>query len=231
MKTEELLGQALEIHAPWHITRVQNDFGKDQLDIWISRESPRTSWFFGNRNENRKGDERSWRHINLGNLRCVVHFVRPESGSEALNWIGEDEQPFTRALSRKIAGMLMDGISFQAVCSLLDVTVADLWKFKHRLDSGKTGLSSQPEKHSAPQDDEQSSVPGSSDPVWEMLLDGSLNIDIHVLSLKLLLTKLREQFAVISDAEVRIMKAREMQRYFIRHEKLLSREIAQLPRH
>jgi hypothetical protein len=227
MKTEELLGQALEIRSPWQISRVMNDVGKDQVDIWISRESTRGSWFFGSRNESRHGQERSWRHINLGNLRCVVHFSGNESDGDSAGWIGDADQPFTRALSRKIAGMLMEGVSFQSICTLLDVTVADLWKFKHRLDSGKSGLSgrTQTATPSGP-----AGIPDANDPVWERLLDGSLKIDVHLLSLNLLLTKLREQFAVISDPEVRIMKAHEMQRYFVRHEKLLAREIAQLSR-
>lgn len=226
MKIELLLGQALAIQAPWQISRVRNDFSKDQVDVWVVQESARSSWFFSNRNEPQAGIEQSWRHINLGHLRCVVHAVRPPVGSESLAWIGADDQPFTHTLSRQVAGMLRDGISFQSICHLLDVTVADLWKFKHSLDSGRAGLSAlEPSIATSG----HSRVPENSDPVWEKLLDGSLNIDIRILSLKLLLTKLREQFAQISDSEVRIMKAHEMQRYFVRHEKLLAHELAQLP--
>jgi hypothetical protein len=224
MKTEDLLAQALDIRAPWQIDRVRNDFGKDQCDIWITRQSGRGSWFFGNRNAPAHGYEQSWRHLNIGQMRCVVHAVRPSDGSESPSWIGHDDQPFSQALSRKIAGMLRDGVSLQAICNLLDVTVADLWKFKHSLDNGKSGLS----VAASPTEGPQGAVPAAGNPVWENLLDGSLNIDIRVLSLKLLLTKLREQFAVISDAEVRVMKCHEMQRYFMRHEKLLAHELAQL---
>ena len=225
MKTEDLLAQALDIRAPWQINRVRNDFGKDQCDIWITRSTGRSSWFFGTRNAAvAAGVEQSWRHLNLGQMRCVIHAVRPTDGSDSPSCIGQDDQPFSQALSRKIVGMLRDGISLQAVCNLLDVTVADLWKFKHSLDSGKAGLS----VAVGPADDQTGAVPAAGHPVWAGLLDGSLSIDIRVLSLKLLLTKLREQYAVISDAEVRIMKCHEMQRYFTRHEKLLSHELAQL---
>ncbi len=62
------------------------------------------------------------------------------------------------------------------------------------------------------------------------LLDGSTNIDIRVLSLKLLLTKLREQMRVITDAEVRVLKAYELQRYFLRYEQMLGHELGQLGR-
>ncbi len=224
MKTEDLLAQALDIRAPWQIDRVRNDFGKDQCDIWITRHAGRSSWFFGNRSSPAHGYEQSWRHLNIGQMRCVIHAVRPTDGGDTPSWIGHDDQPFSQALSRKIAGMLRDGISLQAICNHLDVTVADLWKFKHSLDNGKSGLSAA----TSPADAPQGAVPAAGNPVWENLLDGSLNIDIRVLSLKLLLTKLREQFAIISDAEVRVMKCHEMQRYFIRHEKLLAHELAQL---
>lgn len=227
MKMEELLGQALDIRAPWRVQRVRNDLGKAQIDLWIAQEMARPGWFFGNRSETPGGIEQNWRHINLGHMRCVVHAVPPENGSENHAWFGDHDQPFTRALSRKVAGMLTDGISFQSICSLLDITVTDLWKFKHSLDCGRAGLSA-PEPGGASA--ASSLVPDGSDPVWEKLLDGSLNIDIRALSLKLLLTKMREQFAQIADGEVRIMKAHEMQRYFARHEKLLAHELAQLPR-
>lgn len=228
MKMDELLGPALDIPSPWHILRVRNDLGKAQIDLWITRESVRHGWFFGHRSETPDGTEQSWRHINLGHLRCVVHAALPLPGSENQAWIGEPDQPFTRALSRKVAGMLSDGISFQSICSLLDITVADLWKFKHSLDCGRSGLSAPGPNVTLPSSNR---VPDNSDPVWENLLDGSLNIDIRALSLKLLLTKMREQFTQIADGEVRIMKANEMQRYFVRHEKLLAHELAQLPRH
>jgi hypothetical protein len=132
-------------------------------------------------------------------------------------------------MSRQIASMLLEGVKFQSICSILDVTVADLWKFKHSLDSGKAGLSSAPPPPpvaAAP----STRVPEADDPVWEKLLDGSTNIDIRVLSLKLLLTKLREQMRVITDAEVRVLKAYELQRYFLRYEQMLGHELGQLGR-
>ena len=224
MKLEDLLHHSLEIHAPWHIARVRNDLGKNQIDIWVSRETLRSGWFFGTRTSTGQGTEHVWRHINIGNSRCIVHAVSPGTAEGAeLQWLGENDQPFTRSFARQIAGMFMQGVSFASVCAILDIPVADLWKFKHRLDSGKSGLSAtaRPGATSA-------SVPVASDPVWEQLLDGSFQLDIRLLSLKLLMTKLREQFSIITDGEVRILKAHELQRYFTRHEKLLSHELAQL---
>lgn len=226
MKPEEVLCQALEIHAPWQIVRMRNDLGKGQIDLWVARESTRSAWFFGARSEVDLSHEQVWRHINIGNARCLVHAVPPGADDQpGLQWLGEAEQPFSRALARQIAGMFMEGISFQAICSLLDIPVAELWKFKHSLDHGKTGLSG---RRPASTEPAGSGVPEASDPLWERLLDGTINIEIRVLSLKLLLTKLREQFSIITDGEVRLLKTHEMQRYFVRHEKLLGHELAQL---
>lgn len=231
MKPEDLLRDALAIHAPWQIVRMRNDLGKGQIDLWVAQEAARSGWFFGPRSSVDQGNERIWRHFNIGNARCIVHAVPPSGpASDDLQWFGEDDQPFTRGLSRKIAGMFMEGLSFPAICSILDISVTDLWKFKHRLDSGKSGLSGAKQSAASAADQADSAIPGPNDPIWEKLLDGSISIDIRILSLKLLLTKLREQFSIITDGEVRILKAHEMQRYFARHEKLLGHELAQLAR-
>lgn len=225
MKLEELLHHTLAIHAPWHIARVRNDLGKNQIDIWVSREAQRSGWFFTARSTPEQGRESVWRHINIGNARCIVHAVIPgETDSADLQWLGETDQPFTRAFARQIAGMFMQGVSFASVCALLDLPVADLWKFKHRLDNGKSGLSGP----GSASDSISARIPAPNDPIWEELLSGNLQLDIRILSLKLLLTKLREQFAIISDGEVRTLKAHELQRYFTRHEKMLGHELAQL---
>lgn len=232
MKPDDLLREALEIYAPWQIVRMRNDLGKGQIDIWVAQETSRTGWFFGSRASVDSSNERIWRHLNIGNARCIVHATAPSGpASDNLQWFGEDDQPFTRGLSRKIAGMFMQGLSFPAICSILDVSVTDLWKFKHRLDSGKSGLSGTSQSPGGAAEQADSTIPGPNDPVWEKLLDGSISLDIRILSLKLLLTKLREQFSIITDDEVRILKAHEMQRYFARHEKLLGHELAQLTRY
>lgn len=126
-------------------------------------------------------------------------------------------------MSRLIASMLREGVKLQSICTLLDVTIADLWKFKHNLDSGKASLTAPSVAPAL-----TSSVPEADDPVWERLLDGSLNIDIRMLSLKLLLTKLRDQMRVITDPEVRVLKSYEIQRYFARYEQALGHELGQL---
>ncbi len=101
-----------------------------------------------------------------------------------------------------------DGIGFGTICDLLDLPVAELWKFKHRLENGKAVLAAPPASRNEP----LPGLPAADDPLWESLLDGSLGIEMHALGLKLLLTKLREQWAVIGDPEVRALKVQELRR-------------------
>ncbi|PKO88602.1 MAG: hypothetical protein CVU18_06895 [Betaproteobacteria bacterium HGW-Betaproteobacteria-12] len=227
MKAEDLLHKMLEIQSPWQIVRIREDLGKHQIDVWIGRQTGKSSWFFGHRAAAAPEDrEHVWRHVNLGDQRCLIHAALVDDPAPP-GWSGELGMPFSRALARLIAAMMREGIKLQSICGLLDLTVSDLWKFKHTLDNGKAGLSGAPllatDEAGGP-----SAVPEPDHPVWERLLDGSLNIDIRLLSLKFLLSKLREQMRLISDSEVRVLKAYELQRYFVRYERALGHELAQL---
>lgn len=228
MKAEDLLQKLLEIEPPWQVVRVREDLGKRQVDVWVAPQTGKNSWFFGAKTAIVPEDrEQTWRHINLGDTRCVVH-AEARTDLAPQPWRGETGQPFTHALSRLVVTMMHDGIKLQSICAILDITVGDLWKFKHGLDSGKTGLSMTlapvPADDSAP----ESKVPDSEASVWSGLLDGSIDIDIRLLSLKFLLTKMREQMRVITDPEVRALKCHELQRFFVRYEKTLGHELAQL---
>jgi hypothetical protein len=59
--------------------------------------------------------------------------------------------------------------------------------------------------------------------VWEQLISGDLNIQIKTLSFQLILTKLRQQFSMQQNDEVKIMKLRELHRYVERATRYLSR--------
>lgn len=222
MKNTDLLQRILEIHPPWQILQARDDLGERQLDVWVGEGGPRQGWFFSSKPAQAGAPELVWRHVSLGGWRCFIH-AAAGAATAAQPWSGEAGQPFTRALARQVAGLLGEGVKLQAICTLLDLRVDDLWKFKHGLDSGKMGLSVAP-----PLPERPSRVPAPDDPVWEQILDGSIHIDIRALSLQLLATKLREQMRVITDAEVRRLKSYEMHRYFVRYEHHLAHELAQL---
>lgn len=230
MTPEKLLQQVLDVETPWQIVRVRDDLGKRQVDVWVGRPSGRSGWFFANKASAPEAQrERVWRHTNVGSARCLVHAAPPtDPDSSRLQWCGDGDLPFTRAFSRQIAGLFLEGVKFQSICAMLDLAVADLWKFKHSLDNGKAGLSAAAPIRLPAEAGADSSVPEADHPVWEMLLNGSVNIDIRALSLKLLLTKQREQMRLITDNEVRLLKAYEMRRYFVRYEQQLGHELAQL---
>lgn len=79
----------------------------------------------------------------------------------------------------------------------------------------------------AGEDDE---VPDVSDPLWQALLSGDCDIEVRTLSLRLLLTKLRQQARGLQDDELRMLKLVELHRFFARHRAVLRHELEQLRR-
>lgn len=71
-------------------------------------------------------------------------------------------------------------------------------------------------------------VPDVTDPVWQRLLEGNMPLDIKVLSLKLMLTRSRSQMELITDDEVRLLKMRELHRYFVKNQRVLGHELSQI---
>jgi len=55
-----------------------------------------------------------------------------------------------------------------------------------------------------------------------------VHIDIRILSLKLLLSRMRTQLAGVSDEEIRLLRMRELHRYFVRNERMLGYELYQI---
>lgn len=236
MKGADWLHHVMEIDHPWHIHDISFNPRQRRIDLWVSRMAERGGWFSRARPPAAQGPEQVWRHTNFGGCRCFVHLTADDSRVPD-SWSGDDKAPFTRALARQVAALLLEGIKIPTICALLDIPLEDLWKFKHHLDSGRTGLgtvnplrASTPAMRGVASADAATAVPDLQDPVWESLLEGSVDIDIRVLSLKLLLSKLREQMRVIKDADVRMLKTHEIYRYFSRHEHLLGHELKQLRR-
>ena len=228
MKAEELLQEVLEIDASWQIVRLREDLGKQQIDVWVGRKIEKSGWLFGAKVATVSAErEQTWRHLNLGDTRCLIH-TEPTGDMSATPWCGEPGQPFTHAMSRRIVSMMRDGIKLQSICAILDIGVGDLWKFKHSLDSGKTALTATAATLPPEEADVATRIPEPDSPLWESILDGSVAIDVRLLSLRLLLTKMREQMRLITDPEVRLLKCYELQRFFVRYEKTLGHELAQI---
>jgi hypothetical protein len=73
-------------------------------------------------------------------------------------------------------------------------------------------------------------LPDVSDPLWAALLAGERELDVRTLSLRLLLSKLRQQARSLQDDEVRMLQLVDLHRFFEKHRAVLRHEIAQLQR-
>lgn len=228
--------QLLQIQEPWTVRECRADEFNRCMEIRVGVEAPR-GWFRLGR-VMAAGEEFVWRHIGFGDWRVRLRVTVPQ-GSEAPRhaWAGEVGMPFTRALDRQVLALLGEGVGMTGVCSLLDIPISELWRYRHALDNGKLGVSADAYAASTavpvpPADGvtggASSRVPDAADPVWQRLVEGSLEIDVRVLGLQMLLSRLRSQAALIADEQVRAVKLRELHRYFVRNERILAHELGQM---
>lgn len=115
-----------------------------------------------------------------------------------LPWFGQPGLPFSNRLSRQVFACLAEGVEMSAICEVLSIPFADLWKFKYALDQGLVKFEYTPAKKTGPagatvaaqflQSASATSVPDVSDPIWERLITGELNVEIKTLSLQLMFT-------------------------------------------
>ena len=135
-----------------------------------------------------------------------------------------------------------EGVSLNGICAITGIPLQELWKFKFALDQGKAAITDPARaavaaqaavaaEAAAPAVASDDDVPDVADPVWLQLIEGRRDIDIRALSLKLLMTRLRSQMEVITDDEVRMLKLRELHRYFVKNARMLGHELAQLRTH
>lgn len=232
-----LLRQLLVIERPWEVREYRLDVRKHRCDVWIAQE-PERGWF-GRPKSAPVGETAVWQHLAIGQIRFHLHVNIPAGfDSKGLGWMGERGMPFTRALAARVFALFSEGISLQSVCSLLDLNLQHVWNYRFALDNGRAGGADfeaptrtampVPAASRAVSVQDAGAVPDIADPVWLRLLSGELKLDIKVLSLKLMLAKLRSQMDVIQDEEVRLMKLKELHRYFVKNERVLTHELNQL---
>lgn len=240
-----LLSSLLELREPWAVREFRFDLARQRLDVWIGLEVQR-GWFGRPKARVEEDPERAWRHLDLAGWRTFVH-VAPPKGADLSSqpWTGAPDLPFTRAMAKRIFALMNEGVELSSIGTLHGIAFDELWRFKFALDNGKAGIQVTPAARSAtaskpatgsatpaasaeaakPSED---GVPDVTDPVWLQLASGDIEPDIRVLSLKLLLTRTRSQMELIEDDEVRMLKLRELHRYFVKNARMLSYELAQL---
>lgn len=232
-----LLRQLLLIERPWEVREYRLNVRQRRCDVWISQE-PERGWF-GRPKVAPGGDSAVWQHLAIGPIRFHLHVSLPLGfESKGIGWMGEPGMPFTRALAARVFALFGEGVSLQSVCSLLGLSLQDVWRYRYALDNGRAGggenevtLKKAAQAVAVTTSDPPTGsgmVPDVTDPVWLRLLDGDMSLDIKVLSLKLMLTKLRSQLDLIHDEEVRVLKLKELHRYFLKNERVLTHELDQL---
>ncbi|WP_428420877.1 hypothetical protein [Methylibium sp.] len=243
---KSLLRHLLLIDGPWEISDYQLDLRKRRCDVWIGPQVER-GWF----GRPKKGvpvrvQQHMWQHLSLGPVRFFLHVSLPTTSElDKLPWMGDVGLPFTAALAQQVFAFFNEGVSLQSICSLLRLSLNDVWRYRFALDNGRAQVQSaeapaRPQAApaaasaavaAAPPTETPGSadtVPDVTDPIWLRLVNGDLQLDIRVLSLKLMLTRVRSQLDLISDDEVRLLKLRDLHRYFVKNERVLSHELSQL---
>lgn len=229
-----LLRQLLSISGAWEISDYQLDLRKQRCDVWVGPQVER-GWFGRPRSAPPRTQAHAWQHVSFGGIRFFVH-VNVPVGTELgrLPWTGDHAMPFTHTLAQQVFVMFNEGLPLPAICKLMGLSLNDVWRYRFAIDNGlvqgQQPAAAAPRAAAAGVDDAApgSTVPDVTDPIWLRVVDGDLKLDIRVLSLKLMLTKVRSQLEVISDDEVRLLKLRDLHRYFVKNERVLGHELSQL---
>lgn len=241
-----LLRQLLAVSGAWEIGDYQLDLRKQRCDVWIGPQIER-GWFGRPKSAPPRTESRTWQHVAFGNVRFFLHVSVPVGADlSRLPWAGDNGMPFTHALAQQVFVMFNEGMPLPAICKLMGLSLNDVWRYRFAIDNGlvqaeggaaprAAAARPQPEAAAAPvaprsasETDGDTAVPDVTDPVWLRVVNGELKLDIKVLSLKLMLTKVRSQLEVISDDEVRMLKLRDLHRYFVKNERVLAHELSQL---
>lgn len=235
----DYLAAAAGIPHPWRATHYRIDAVAAMVHLWITTQprpdaaKPKRSWFdFGKTPPAAPapvlGADLQWRHLNCMQFTCQVHtrdVLEPHYFD--LPWLGQPGLPFSNRLSRQVFTCLAEGMDIAAICGMLNIAFADLWKFKHALDQGDVKFEHLPTKKTDPPTT-TGNLPDVHDPVWEQLITGQLDLDIRTLSLQLILSKLRQQVSLQQSDEVKQLKLRELHRYMERNQRSLTHELNQL---
>jgi hypothetical protein len=248
---------AANIASPWRATRCRFDSMGKTLHIWITHHSPpqtvvTRNWLGMVKNTQviggflPKGPDRSWRHLNCMDFICVIHTTDMlDPRHHELPWFGQTGLPFTNRMAKQLFACMAEGLDLAVICQMYNVTLAELWKFKHAMDQGlvqfdynrpklksgstPAGTPSQLEAAIEPaMVDVATGVPDVSDPVWEHILLGLVDVDVKTLGFQLLLTKLKQQVKLQQSEEVQILKMRELHRYVERNSRILHAELEQI---
>lgn len=227
MKDAELCRWLLEVNEPWEVSRVRVDTHSRELHAYLSTGKTWFGRYLGEQPRSR------WRHLNIGAYKTYIHASLPEQdGQAAQAFLGRSASDFTHGLARRVIQCLQDGLRYRQVCALLDIDIHLAWQIKHAIESGQLAATDTELRARLQLDDPAgqtaSTIPASDDGIWLRLLALDCPFEIRLLSLKLLLARARQDFARAHDPDMQSLRINELRRFFIKHEKHLEHEIAQL---
>lgn len=245
-----VLAQLLGLRPPWTVQAVQPAADTRVLTVRVGRHRPAPLFSLWRQVPPPLRYCR-WEHLPVLGQRCqVVLALAPDDFVPEAPWTGESGQPFSRALARQVIDLLLAGATVEQLCVLLRLPVADLWRFKFRLDGGRaastplpvnaTANVPAPESASRPAPpmalavpaaesaEAADGVPAAASPLWMALLMGRVALEVRALSLRLLLSKLQREAALHRDPDLHAQAATELQRYVQRNRAMLGHELAQL---
>ncbi|MEK8052646.1 hypothetical protein AACH10_20520 [Ideonella sp. DXS22W] len=247
-----LLAQLLGIRPPWTVLAVLPSADLRVVTVQVGRQRPAPR-FWVRREPPPAWRHRRWEHLPLLGQRCqVLLSLAPDEAAPEAPWTGEEGQQFSRALSRQVIDLLLAGATIEQLCVLLKLPVADLWRFKFRLEGGGAPAPAAPAQAGvataasatrvpvaavaappAPQPRPVMAVPATpvpvaTSPLWRALLLGRVALEVRALSLRLLLSKLQREAALHQDADLHAQAAADLHRYVLRNQATLGHELAQL---
>lgn len=243
VQNRNVMAEVLGVSSPWAVTDVRITAGSARLvSVQIEQlEAPGRFW--SARKSAPVRHKLRWGHASMGGARCeVVLMLREGQHLPDADWVGEVDSPFTRTLSRRAMDLLLEGVTVDQLCRVLQVPFADLWKFKFRLDQGTTrapgrAMSAATVAPAVAARDAASAradgavvLPPEASPVWLVLLLGRLELDVRTLGLKLLLAKVQREARMHDDADLYAQAAQSLHRYFAKNLSLLAHEVSQLAR-
>ena len=242
----------LEIRPPWQVQACRMSPEDKHVTVQISTPAEGGGPFWAPRRAAAPTRQLHWTHLRLAGRRCDITLaLRDGQRVPDAPWAGDPALPFSHALSRLVLDLLLEGVTMQQLCRMLDLPLAELWKYKYRLDHGSArapqpreaapaAAGARPAPTPAPASapaapaetargtDDDEAIPPEDAPVWLALLTGQQVVEVRTLGLKLLLAKLGREAATHRDADLHRQAARGLYRYFVRNQPVLSAEIAQL---
>lgn len=111
--------------------------GTRQLLVQVGTAAESAGPFWAPRKPAAGGQRLHWAHLPMAGRRCeVVLTLREGQPLPDAPWAGEQELPFSNALSRLVLDPMLEGATMSQLCRMLDLPLSDLWKYKFRLDHG-----------------------------------------------------------------------------------------------